>query len=355
MSCFQRPLPSGEREGVGGRGALILLSLLFALSLALPSRAAADEFYRGRTLQLYIGFGVGGSYDLYGRMIARHMGKHIPGAPEIVAQNMPGAGGLRTANYMAAVAPKDGTALAITSQTVSLDQLFGVSGVAFDARKFNWIGRITTSGSIFFTWHTSGTKTFADALVHVTTMGSSGSGDTADPPRALDRLAGAKFKLVMGYRGSNDVALAVERGEIDGGYALWSDFKFRKADWIRDKQANLLFLVAGERDPQFPDLPTAKDLVKSDEGKQILGLFQAPSVIGRAIFTTPGVPAARVAVLRQAFAATLTDPAFLAEAKKVGLVVDALDGARLQADVSALLATPPDLVKKADAARQPLR
>ncbi|HXQ51831.1 MAG TPA: tripartite tricarboxylate transporter substrate-binding protein [Stellaceae bacterium] len=329
-------------------------TLVLALLAATYQDAAADDdFYRGRTIDLYIGFGVGGTYDLYARAVANHLGRFIPGQPAIVPHSMPGAGGLVAANFMYKVAPRDGTALAITSQTMALDQVFGTAGITYDAQDFIWIGRIASAPSIFFTWHQSPTKSFADARERVTTMGSSGSGDTTDTPRALNALAGAKFKLVLGYRGSNDVALAVERGEVEGGYALWTDLKFRKADWLRDKLVNLLFLVADRRDKDYPDLPVAGDLPPTPEGKKILALFAAPVAVGRSLFTAPGVPDARVALLRQAFASTLKDPEFLADAQRIGLEVDPLGGAELQAQVRALMQTPSDLVAKAEEARRP--
>lgn len=326
-----------------------------ALSIAAPGagRAAADDFYRGRTIDLYIGFGVGGTYDLYARTVARHLGHFIPGEPTIVPRSMPGAGGLTAANFMYGVAPHDGTALAITSQTIALDQLFGVSGIAYDAGEFPWIGRAGSSPTIYVTWHQSPTKNFADATTRVTTLGSSGSGDTTDTPRSLNALAGAKFKLVLGYRGSNEVALAVERGEVEGGYALWSDLTVRKADWLRDKLVNLLFLVTDRRLPDYPDLPVASELPPTAEGRKIVGLFAAPVVIGRSFFTAPHVPDDRVALLRQAFAAMVKDPEFLADAQHVGLEVGPLSGEELQAQVHLLLQTPADLVAKAEAARRP--
>jgi tripartite-type tricarboxylate transporter receptor subunit TctC len=323
--------------------------MLFAA--AVP--AAADDFYRGRTVDLYIGFGVGGTYDLYARAVAKHLGRHVAGDPTIVPRSMPGAGGLATANYMYKVAPHDGTALAVTSQTIGIDQLFHVSGVSYETREFLWIGRMTSAPTVFFTWHTSPTKTVADARTRETTMGSSGSGDTTDTPRALNSLAGTKFKPVLGYRGSNDVWLAVERGEVEGGYALFSDLKFRKADWLRDKQVNLLFTVANRRDPDFPDLPLSEEFASDETGKRILRLFAAPGGIGRSVFTTPGVPAERLAVLRRAFGETLTDPAFLEDAKRIGLELDPLSGEELQHYVETLMQTPADLVAKADAARRP--
>ncbi len=329
------------------------IALLILLCVAAP--AQAQDFYKGRTINLYIGLAVGGSYDLYGRLVAQHLGRHIAGEPTVVPVQMPGAGGLTTASYTAQVARKDGTALAITSQTIVLDQLFEVSGAAFDARDFGWIGRVTTTNTLFFTWHTSPTKTFADAQQRRrTTLGSTGSGDTTDPPRALDALAGAKFRLVLGYRGSNEVTLAIERGEIEGGFAPWADFQFRKADWLSNKLVNPLFFVADKRDPAYPDVPLADELMPTADGKRIMALFAAPSVIGRSFFTAPGVPPARVAIiLRQAFVEMLADPDFLADAAHVGLALDPMSGDDLQKNIRALLATPADLVAKAKKVREP--
>ena len=341
------PLTGGE----GFQRRLVVLFFVLIFVTLAPS-ARAQDFYKGRTVNLYIGFGVGGSYDLYGRLIASHLGQHIPGEPTVVPLQMPGAGGLTAASFMEKVAPKDGTAICITSQTIVLDQLFKLAGVAYDARDFNWIGRVTPSTTIFFTWHTSQTKSFADAQKRETTLGSSGSGDTTDPPRALNAFAGGKFKLVLGYRGSNEVMLAAERGEVDGGYALWSDFKFRKADWLRDKLVNPLFFIGDKHDPQYPDVPLAQELMPTPEAKAIMGLFTAPSVVGRSFFTTPGVPAERVAILRKAFDEMLHDPAFLTDAQRIGLELDPLGGAELQDHVRTLLATPAELVAKADKVRQ---
>lgn len=324
-----------------------LALLLFA------NAAAAEDFYRGKNIDLYIGFGVGGTYDLYARTLAKSLGRHIPGEPTVVPRNMPGAGGLTAANYMAKVAPHDGSALAVTSQTLAIDQLFHVSGVSYETRDFLWIGRITSAPTVFFTWHTSPTKTIADARLRETTMGSSGSGDTTDTPRALNSLAGTKFKLVMGYRGSNDVWLAVERGEVEGGYALFADLKFRKADWLRDKLVNLLFTVADRRSADYPDLPMSSELASTEEGKHILGLFAAPGGVGRSVFTTPGVPPDRLALLRRAFLETLKDPEFLADAQRIGIELDPLGGEALQQYVAGMMATPADLIAKAEAARRP--
>lgn len=325
---------------------------IVAAALVPSVGAAAADFYAGKTINLNVGFGAGGGYDTYGRVVGRGLGRHIPGNPTIVVQNMPGAGGLKVANYMAGPAPKDGTALAIAVETVALDQALGGSGVDYDARKLNWIGRMTASTNLFFAWHTSPTRTFADAQKRETICGSSGSGTTTDAPRVLNEYAGAKFKLILGYRGSTEVLLALERGEVECGYALWSDFKARRADWVAEKKVNNLYIMATERHPDLPDVPAAAELVTTEEGKRIVALFSSGSDIGRAIFTTPDVPADRVAILRKAFTALMADPAFLAEAQQIKLHLEPLDGETLQRQVARSLDQPPALIAKAKEIRK---
>jgi tripartite-type tricarboxylate transporter receptor subunit TctC len=323
-----------------------------ALAAALAVPAAAADFYAGKTISLYVGFGAGGGYDTYGRFAGRGLGKHIPGNPTVVVQNMPGAGGLKVASFMAGPAPKDGTALAVAVETLALDQALGAPGVEFDARRFNWVGRMTDSTNLFFTWHTSPTKTFADATRRETLCGSSGSGTTTDAPKVLNLYAGAKFKLILGYRGSTEVLLAMERGEVECGYALWSDFKARRPDWITGKKVNNLYIMATGRQPDLPGVPAAAELVTSDEGKQIVDLFSSGSDIGRSVFTTPDVPADRVEILRRAFTAMIADPAFLAEAQQAKLHLNPLDGATLQAQVARSMSHPPELIAKAKEVRK---
>ena len=265
---------------------------------------------------------------------------------------MPGAGGIVAANYMDQVAPHDGTVLCVPSEQVALDQLFDTTGVAYDPAKFLWIGRMTPSETAYFTWFTSPVKTFADLQKRETTFGSSGSGATTDAPHALMALAGAKFKLVLGYRGSADVLLAFERGEIEGAYALWPDLQKRKAEWLADKKVNLIFTIGERRLKDTPDVPNLDELAPTDEGRAILKFFESTGRVGRAILTTADVPADRLAVLRKAFVETMADPGLLADAEKLGMPVDPLDGAALQGIVAESLRTPRDLVAKAKVFRE---
>jgi tripartite-type tricarboxylate transporter receptor subunit TctC len=328
------------------RGLVIGLSLSGAMA-AVP--AAAQDFYAGKTVNLYIGFGAGGGYDLYSRLIARNIGAHLPGKPTVVPSNMPGAGGLKVVSYMATIAPKDGTALAMPSDGVALEQVLAKTP-EYDAGKLHWIGRVASATTIYVTWHTSPAKTFEDARRRETILGSSGAGITVYMPRALNALSGTKFKLITGYQGSNEVLLAMERGEVEGAYSLLSDFRARKGEWLRDKMVNVLFFIGGERVADYPDVPLAHETATNEDDRQILKLLSAGD-IGRAIFTTPGVPADRVAALRKGFDAMLQDPAFKSDAEKAKLDLEPMGGARLQTIVDDMVKFPAQLVERARAAR----
>jgi tripartite-type tricarboxylate transporter receptor subunit TctC len=334
------------------RAARLAVALLIAAILATPRIAAADDFYAGKTIRLYIGFGPGGGYDLYSRLLARHLKRFIPGAPTVLPENMPGVGGLQVANFMASgAAPKDGLSLAMISEGGAIEQVLGNPAVKFDAAKFRWIGMMTPSTTLFFTWHTSPTKTYQDLRQRSTPFGSTGAGNTDLLPKAMNRFGGAQFKLIAGYQGSNDVLLAVERGEVEGGYGLWTDLRERKADWLRNKLINPIVLSAPHRYPQLPQVPIMSEVGQSAEDRQILALFN-DGQLGRSVFTSPDVPAERVEVLRQAFWSTIHDPEFRADAAGTHMDIDPMSGGDMQALVERVIATPKDLVRKAAAARQ---
>jgi tripartite-type tricarboxylate transporter receptor subunit TctC len=324
---------------------LVGAAMLAAAVLGEAPAAAAADFYSGKTLHVYIGFGPGGGYDLYGRLFARYFGQHIAGHPTIIAENMPGAGGLKAAMFMDALAQKDGTDLAEAPSELALDQLIGGKSFALDAAGFNWIGRLAGAETLYFTWHTSATKTFADLMQRETPFGSSGSGTTYYVPKALNHLAGTKIKLVTGYHDSTSVLLAVERGEVDGGYGLWSDLRVRKADWFRDKTVNPIVVLAKNRLDGLPSTPTLMEVAQTAEGRKMLELLTLGE-LGRAFFTAPGVPAERVAELRQAFADMLKDPEFQAEAEKSGLVIEAMSGEELHNDVVKVVHASESIVKE---------
>ena len=326
-------------------GAMIVL----ALAVAAPARAqSVEEFYRGRIVTVLIGFSAGGGYDLYARLLARHLGKHIPGNPTVVPQNMPGAGSLKAALNVYSVAPKDGLTLATVSRSVVTDPL--LIGSNIDPVKLSWLGTITSETSVCATWKTSPVKTWDDMFKREFALGSSAVGDdTAGFALILRNVFGAKVKLVTGYPGGNDVNLAMARQEVDGrcGWS-WTSLKSQK-QWLPN--INVLVQFNLEKNPDLPDVPRALERA-SKEQQQVLRLLIAPQYVGRPFFSSPDIPADRKAALRAAFDATMKDPEFLAEAAKADIEISPVSGATLDTFVAELYKTPKDVVAKAAAAIQ---
>ncbi len=321
--------------------------------LATTSISRATEFYAGRTITLYVGFEAGGGYDLYARLVGRHLGRFVAGEPRVVVQNMPGAAGLRVANYVYQVAPQDGTALAIAAESIALEQALQGAGTEYDASRLSWVGRIAPSASITFTWHSSKVKNFEDARQQESVIGATGvTGITSYTPRALNRLAGSKFKLVTGYSGSSGVLLAMERGEVEGGFAIWPEFMKQKPDWLAQKKINVLYIVAGKRAAELPDVPTTGELGRDEEARNVLRFLASTTEIGRSVFSTPNVPAERLNMLRSAFIKMTRDREFQRDAEQVGLQIDPLEGEALQQSVRTIIQSPKAIVEKAKAARE---
>src|SRR5580704_11718048 len=248
-------------------------ALLLGASAAAPA-AEPDAFYKGKTISIYIGFAAGGSYDYFGRLASRHLGKHLPGNPTVIAEAMPGAGSFTAANYLYARAARDGTVLGIVSQTVAIEEALGTPSVQYKAAKFNWVGRAASVNEVSFTFHTSNTKTIQDAMARETTMASTGAGSPSETYlKLLNSVAATKFKLVGPYPASNDSMLAMERGEVDGAFTSYNTLKVSHQDWLRDKTINIL-VQYGERSAELPDVPFAVDLAKTDEDKQLMALRQ---------------------------------------------------------------------------------
>jgi tripartite-type tricarboxylate transporter receptor subunit TctC len=329
------------------RAACCLAAIGLALTLAATARAdSVADFYRGRSVSLIIGYSAGGGYDAYGRVLARHMGKHIPGHPSIIAQNMPGAGSLRSANFLYNVAPKDGTAIGHFSRGLAMEPLIGTSSTQFDARRFTWLGSGTDEVSIFVTWHASPVRTWHDMLTIPFTVAGEGSGSDPDIFSAVLKNAfGAKLKLVSGYPGSAEVALAIERGEVDGrcGWS-WSSLKLLKPDWIAGKRVNIITQLALTKSRELDDVPLVFDFAGSDRQRQILTLVLSRQSMARPFAAPPDLPEDRKQALRKAFDATMADAEFLAEAKGRGLEVNPVSGADIDKLVNELYRTPPDIV-----------
>ena len=320
-----------------------LAAMAIAVGLAANLSAKADpvaDFYRGKTVNVLIGVAAGGEYDLHARLVARYIGKYIPGNPAVVAQNMTGAGGLRMANYLYEVAPKDGTAIGMLANTFPAMQAVGIGGIQFDAAKFNWIGSISPTVETMAVWKTAGIKSIEEARAREVVVGATGRGAiTYMLPAMLNEILGTKFKIVTGYPGGNDVNLAMERGEVGGRNNTWSSWKVTKADWLRNKDI-LILLQAGPKAKDLPGVPSVEELVKGADEQQLVNLIVSGTRLGRPLATTPGVPPERVAALRAAFDAVMKDPAFLREAEAANIEVDPVRGEDMQRIVDEVLATP---------------
>ena len=317
-----------------------------------PARAqSVEDFYKNKSISLVVGFSVGGGYDLYARHLARHIGKHIPGKPAILPQNMAGAGSLRAANFIYTAAPKDGTAFGTFSRTTGINPLLE-SGATFDGTKFTWLGSVTDDTSLCITWHTSPVKTWKDFIEKPVTLG--GQGPSSEPDifaRLYKNVFGAPIKLVAGYPGTNEIMLAMERGEVDGLCGLsWSTIKGRHAAWLKDKKINLLVQAAFKKEPEIGDVPLVMEQTKDAEKLQILKLILAAQEMARPFAAPPGIPDDRKAALIAAFDATMKDPEYLAEAKRLNMDVAPVSAAALDRLLAELYATPKNVVKQASEA-----
>jgi tripartite-type tricarboxylate transporter receptor subunit TctC len=314
--------------------------------------ASIEDFYRSHTVILIIGYSVAGGYDRYGRVLARHIGDHIPGHPGVVPENMPGAGSLRAANFLYNAAPKDGSTFGIFTRGMAMEPLLGNRAAMFDARKFTWIGSIANEVSVCTSWYQSKIKTWADVMTTPFTVSGEGSGSDPDIfATVLKNVFGAKIKLVTGYPGTNEMTLAMERGEIDGrcGWSL-SSIKAQEPQWLAEKKLNLLVQLDLKPSPDLPNVPFIMDYAKTDKQRQILRLIFSRQVMGRPFAAPPGIPADRAAALRQAFDDTMKDPAFLDEAHRLGLEVTPETGDTLETLVEDLYRSPSDVVAEARAA-----
>jgi tripartite-type tricarboxylate transporter receptor subunit TctC len=318
------------------------------LGLAWPARAdSVEDFYRGKNVTLVIGYSVGGGYDLYGRLLARHIGKYIPGQPNVVPQNREGAGSMRAAIYIYNAAPKDGTVFGTFSRSMAVAPL--LNEAPFDASKFTWLGSISTDVNVCMTWHSSPIKTWDDMLTKPFTMGGLGAG--ADPDifaLMFKNVFGAKLKLVSGYPGTNDVSLAMERSEVDGMCGLsWSTVKTRHSDWLAAKKVNIPVQAGLHRERDIPDVPLVMDLTKTPEQTQIVRLILASQEMARPFAAPPGIPEDRRRALVEAFAKTVKDPDFLADAAKMKADVDPVTAASIESLLAEVYKTPKDIIEKA--------
>jgi tripartite-type tricarboxylate transporter receptor subunit TctC len=327
----------------------IRAALLFAGLVALPMRASADpvaDFYRGKTVNVLIGVGAGGEYDLQARLVAKFIGRYIPGHPAVVPQNMTGASGLKMINYLATVAPHDGTFMGMIQNGLPSLQAVGLDGVQFDAAKFNWLGSMAPVVETIAVWHTAGVTTIEGARDKEIVTGATARGSiTYTFPAMMNELFGTKFKLVTGYTGGNEINLAMERGEVEARDNTWSSWKATRPAWLTEHKIT----VIAQSEPRAADLdvPTLADFAKNDAQRRLVELVTSGCALGRPLAITPEVPADRVAALRAAFDETMKDPEFLAEAKAAKFDVDPIHGVDMQKTVGRILDVPPDLAAKA--------
>jgi tripartite-type tricarboxylate transporter receptor subunit TctC len=308
------------------------------------------EFYRGKTVDLYIAYSVGGGYDQYARLIARHMGQHIPGTPTVVPHNMPGAGGMRAANWLQSAAPKDGTVFGATSRAMAFEPLLGNKSAKYDPTKITWVGSANDEVSVCMAWHTSGITAFKQVQQRELVVGAGGpADDTYQFPAILNNMFGAKFKIVTGYAGGNEINIAMERGEVYGRCGFpWSTVKASHQHWMRDKSFNLLMQFSLAKHKDLPDVPLVMDLARNDEQRQILKLVFGRQVMGRPYVAPAGVPKDRADALRKAFTATMEDKAFLADVAKAKFEITAVSGDQLESMVLDIYrSTPPAVAEKA--------
>ena len=306
-----------------------------------------EEFYRGRNINLVIGYSVGGGYDAYGRLVGRYLGKHIPGDPTIVPQNMTGAGSLRAANYIYSAAARDGSVIGTFSRSLTTAPLLGKAD--FDSRKFTWLGSVTDDTSVCVTWNTSAVRTWDDLLVKPSTFGGEGAGADPDIFALLYRnVFGARIKLVSGYPGTNDTVLAMQRGEVDGLCGLsWSTIKTRHPDWLNTNKVNILVQAAQKREPDLATVPLATELATSEEQRQMVKVIVASQAIARPLAAPPEIPADRRAALIEAFDQTMKDPEFLDEAAKLSFDINPVPAASIDRLLAEAYATPKDILAKA--------
>ncbi len=328
---------------------------LFALALAVLAPAAKAQdvaaFYKGKTINLIISTSPGGDYDVRARLVGRHIGRHIPGSPTVLPQNMPGSGGIRAANYLYNGAARDGTAMLAVMQQIPLTQVFKLSGVEFDLARGHYIGNTSSSPIVVASWHTSPVKTVEQSIASELIIGASGAGSASTQiPAMLNATIGTKFKVIAGYPGGTEIYLAMERGEVAGrGTQSLAGWKAQKADWIADRKLNWLAQGGFTRHPELPDVPLLIDYAKTPEDRQIVELFMSPDEISRPFLAGPGVPEDRVAALRRAFDAVMKDEAFMAEAKAMKIEINPMTGEQAESIVQKLLNLPPTVVAKAKA------
>jgi tripartite-type tricarboxylate transporter receptor subunit TctC len=311
------------------------------------SSAMAADFYAGKQISLVVGAPAGGGYDLLGRVVSRHMAKHIPGAPGIIVQNMPAANSIAATNHLANVAPRDGTAIALVQRGMLLAKLINPTGVQFDIAKLNWIGNLNSETGVTLARANAPVKTAAELFEKELIVGGQTGVDPEITPRLYNALLGMKFRIISGYPGTTAIGLAMESGEVEGvGDWSWSSLKVQRPEWVRDKKVNILIQGALEKDPELPDVPSALDFVKDDVSRRALELYFTQKTVARPLVAPPDVPADRLAVLRKALMALGDDKEFLDDAQRSRIEIGLLPGEAVEKVIAMIAHAPPDAVAR---------
>jgi tripartite-type tricarboxylate transporter receptor subunit TctC len=325
-------------------------AVVLALALASVTNAAAqsvEQFYKGRQINFIVGFNPGGAYDPYARTVARHLPKHLPGSPDIVVKNMQGAGSVRAANYLYNVAPRDGSEIGLIAGSAAIEPLFGVRPTKFDGQKFTWLGSANDEPGVCFAWHTAAIANAAELFTKELVIGASGTSNL-DFPLTLNAVLGTRLKIVRGYRGTSSIMLAMERGEVQGMCGMvHAAVKTAHPGWLTDKKVRILMQIGLEPNRDMAGIPFVMDLAKSEDDKRVLRLLVGWTIMGRPYLAPPGIPEDRKAALRRAFAATMKDKAFLADAAKQRLDISPITGAAIDRFLADVYATPKPLVARA--------
>jgi tripartite-type tricarboxylate transporter receptor subunit TctC len=325
----------------------LLLSLAGIAPISVCGAQDAADFYRGRTMRILVGTAVGGDYDTQARLISRHIGRHVPGEPSVIVENMTGAGGMNMANYLFSLAPKDGTTIAVLPNNFPALQWAGGRGIQFDVAQFGWLGGLTTETETMVAWHASGVKTLDDVKRQEVIAGATGRGAiTYTFPAMMNTLLGTKFKIVTGYTGGSDVNLAMERGEVVARINSWTSWKATKPEWVQNGWINVL-VQAGRRHPDLANVPSLEPMARSPEDRQLMEVVNLGNQLGRPLATPPGVPAERLKVLREAFRKTSADPKLVAEAASMRMELSPSTGEEMQEKIGRVLNTPKELVARA--------
>jgi tripartite-type tricarboxylate transporter receptor subunit TctC len=313
------------------------------------AQAPAESLFARKSIMITVGYAPGGSYDLYARIVARALGRHLPGQPTVVVQNMSGAGSLQAANYLYKVAPKDGTALGVVAETIPMEQALQNPGVQYDAARFTYVGRVASSNNILLVWHTSKAQSYAELLTTPIAVAGTGPANVAETvPKVLNALAGTKFKVISGYPSSGPAMLAMERGEVDGTATSWAVVKAQRMEWINDKKAKIVLQFLPTRSLELPEVPALGEVGQTAEAKEILNLYASGGALGRYVIAPPDLAPETAKALRDGFAAMVKDPTFLAEAKTAKLDIEPATALELEKVVKSTL-------QVTDAVRQRVR